>query len=58
MRLATFFTSDVAERYGDQQRYDDPHAYADPDDLLVYSTVAFAWKHAGFTGSFTWLLNA
>jgi len=32
--------SDVAQRYGDQNRYGDPHANADPDDLFVDTAVA------------------
>jgi len=37
---ATLFVSDVAQRYGDQNRYGDPHANADPDDLFVDTAVA------------------
>jgi len=46
--LATFFTGDVAQRYDDQDRNSDTHTYADPDDLLVYTTVALSWKHLQF----------
>lgn len=44
MPFATLFTGNIAECYGDQDRYSDPHAYADPDDLFVYATVALSWK--------------
>lgn len=40
VRFATFLASDVAKRYGDQDHYGDPHPYADPDDLFIYTTVA------------------
>lgn len=48
MSLAKFFTGDVAQRDDDQDRDGDAHAYADPDDLLIYAAVALAWNNPRF----------
>lgn len=41
MTLPALLAGDVAEGDGDQYGDRDPHADTDPNDLLVYTTVAF-----------------